>query len=379
MTSPNLEQSLAKGISKGISDGIGNAIGETLVAAAAIGAIALAVFPSLTPTLKTASGHSFEPITVHIGPHFYDDSPSGSYDYVLERDGSTSVPIPSPCNGTIGGVYFQGVTGGLATGRGAGQIVGVACDGADYWLFGHLIEGSQTKKPGDRIAKGETLGTQGTTGRSSGDHIHNQIHRWTKGDDGVPVRGDRITDRSYTKPLIMAYIEFLRKGQKRSPSNLSTGFNQAYDWTLGKEGGCSDHPADRGGRTYKGIIRSVARRHGYDDPCTIPESKIQEIYLKEYWEPAKCDQWQSGEMQLTCFDTVVNFGLGGWQMFRDQGSRRDGHRHPSLPKDEKEAALAIAQWRLDFRDFRVKEAPDQVVFLRGWRNRDNDLLRKVGG
>jgi hypothetical protein len=37
----------------------------------------------------------------------------------------------------------------------------------------------------------------------------------------------------------------------------------------------------------------------------------------------------------------------------------------------------IAQWRLEFRDFRVREAPDQQVFLRGWRNRDRALLEKV--
>jgi hypothetical protein len=82
-------------------------------------------------------------------------------------------------------------------------------------------------------------------------------------------------------------------------------------------------------------------------------------------------------MQLVCFDTAVNFGVGGWQMFSSQGRRRDGHRYPPLPRDERAAAGVIAQWRLEFRDFRVREAPDQMVFLRGWRNRDRALLEKV--
>jgi hypothetical protein len=379
MTVKNLESALANGISKGIREGVGGAIADGLVGLATLAVFGLAIFQNVLPDAsKTGdSSHGFEPITVHIGPHFYDDSPSGSWDYVLERDGSTSVPIPSPCNGTIGGVYFQGVNGSLATGSGAGQIVGVACDGADYWLFGHLIEGSPTLKPGDRVAKGEAIGTQGTTGRSSGDHIHNQIHRWTKGSDGIPVRGERITDRSYTLPLIMQYIEFLRKGQQGGSSTLSPGFNAAYEWTLGKEGGCSDHPADKGGRTYKGIIRSVAQRHGYSDPCTMPESTVRRIYESEYWNPARCGEWQTAQMQLVCFDTAVNFGVGGWQMFSSQGRRRDGHRYPALPRDERASARAIAQWRLEFRDFRVREAPDQRVFLRGWRNRDRALLEKV--
>jgi murein DD-endopeptidase MepM/ murein hydrolase activator NlpD len=154
----------------------------------------------------------FKPIKQHRGPHFYDDSPSGSWDYVLERDGSTAVPIPSPCNGTIGRVWFQGRTGNLSTGFGAGQIVEVACDGGKLWLFGHLVQGSQTKQPGERIIKGEDIGIQGTTGRSSGVHIHNQIHEYSIGIDGIPVRGKRITNRQLTLPLIDDYRDFLATG-----------------------------------------------------------------------------------------------------------------------------------------------------------------------
>ncbi|MCT7964548.1 peptidoglycan DD-metalloendopeptidase family protein [Laspinema sp. D1] len=154
----------------------------------------------------------FKPLKQHRGLHFLDDSPSGSYDYTLERDGSTAVPIPSPCNGVIGRVWFQGRTGNLSTGFGAGQIVEVACDGGKLWLFGHLVKGSQTKQPGDRIIKGEALGIQGQTGRTSGVHVHNQIHKYSIGTDGIPVRGDRITDRSQTRPLIDDYHDFLATG-----------------------------------------------------------------------------------------------------------------------------------------------------------------------
>jgi murein DD-endopeptidase MepM/ murein hydrolase activator NlpD len=154
----------------------------------------------------------FKPLKQHRGPHFYDDTPTGSYDYVLERDGSTAVPIPSPCNGVIGRVWFQGRTGNLSTGFGAGQIVEVACDGGKLWLFGHLVKGSQTKQPGDRIIKGEDIGIQGQTGRTSGVHVHNQIHEYSIGADGVPVRGDRITNRSQTRPLIDDYRDFLATG-----------------------------------------------------------------------------------------------------------------------------------------------------------------------
>ncbi|MGL5194955.1 MAG: hypothetical protein ACRC8Y_15355, partial [Chroococcales cyanobacterium] len=45
--------------------------------------------------------------------------------------------------------------------------------------------------------------------------------------------------------------------------------------------------------------------------------------------------------------------------------------------EQPNSGKTIAQWRLEFRDFRVREAPDQRVLLRGWRNRDRALLEKV--
>ncbi|MCT7969870.1 hypothetical protein NG799_26495 [Laspinema sp. D1] len=116
---------------------------------------------------------------------------------------------------------------------------------------------------------GQPFGKTGNTGASTGPHLH-----WESRPDG--------TKSSAQPPELWSLHQTLTgKLPPRPSSSLSTGFTAAYDWTLGKEGGCSDHPADRGGRTYKGIIRSVAQRHGYDDPCSMPESKIQEIYLKE--------------------------------------------------------------------------------------------------
>lgn len=382
MAETNMETAIARGISKGIREGIGSAVWDTAIAIGTVAVLGLAVWVKVNPDSFNLGGNgeiALDPITVHIGEHFLDDSPSGSYDYVLERDGSTAVPIPSPCDGTIGHVWFQGRTGNLSTGFGAGQVVEVACEsggGGKLWLFGHLVENSQTKKPGDRIAKGEAIGIQGQTGRASGVHIHNQIHEYSIDGDGIPVRGERITDRDFTKPLIMAYIEFLRKGQKgRSPFS-STGFGAAYQWALSWEGGCVNHPADRGGKTYKGVTEANAARFGYSDPCSMPDSAVEKVY-QSFWNDANCQQWRSREMAIVCLDTAINFGTGGWQMFVQSGTRRDGYRYPPLPKNEQDAARTIAQWRLEYRDFRVAEAPDQRVFLRGWQNRDRALLDAV--
>jgi lysozyme family protein len=53
--------------------------------------------------------------------------------------------------------------------------------------------------------------------------------------------------------------------------------------TIGKEGGFSDHPADRGGPTRWGITQAVARANGYKgDMRTLPRETAIAIYRQEY-------------------------------------------------------------------------------------------------
>ncbi|MGD1804450.1 M23 family metallopeptidase [Dapis sp. BLCC M126] len=161
-------------------------------------------FPKITPLLMPYYGKSdkFLPYVIHT-PYFIDNSPPGAYDFTLELNGELQVPIPAPCKGTIRGTRFQGRNGSFTTAQGAGQIVELMCDGTNYyWLMGHLLQGSPPTK-GTRINQGQPIGTQGLTGRTSGYHVHAQIHHQS---------GQRITDRKVTRPLVENYIKFLRKG-----------------------------------------------------------------------------------------------------------------------------------------------------------------------
>ncbi len=158
-----------------------------------------ATTPKTAPTAKT-----IKPYTIHT-PYFIDKSPPGAYDFTLEQNGSRYPAIPAPCNGTIGHVYFQGRTGGLKTGSGAGQIVTLKCNGTNYgWLMGHMQLNPPVKK-GQSVIKGQTIGYQGKTGRTSGAHVHAQIH--------TKSGWRRITNRKTTMPIVKEYLAFLRNGQ----------------------------------------------------------------------------------------------------------------------------------------------------------------------
>ena len=144
----------------------------------------------------------FLPYVIHT-PYFIDNTPPGAYDFTLELNGQLEVPIPSPCKGTIRQTRFQGRNGSFRVAQGAGQIVELICDGTNYyWLMGHLLQDSPPRK-GTRINKGQPIGIQGLTGRTSGYHVHAQIHYHS---------GQRIINRKITRPLVENYIKFLRKG-----------------------------------------------------------------------------------------------------------------------------------------------------------------------
>lgn len=96
-----------------------------------------------------------------------------------------------------------------------------------------------------------------------------------------------------------------------------TSFERALAHTLTFEGGLSDHPADPGGRTNRGItqrklseVRRVAPElnlpSAVDD---LTDAQVAIIYRREYWDRLSCDELPAG-LALAVFDAGVNAGIG---------------------------------------------------------------------
>lgn len=90
--------------------------------------------------------------------------------------------------------------------------------------------------------------------------------------------------------------------------------------TLKWEGGYSNHPADPGGATMRGVIQTVYDkwRKIWNKPTQpvklITEDELQEIYKKDYWDKVKGDKLKPG-VDLVSFDGGVNSGVarnGQW-------------------------------------------------------------------
>jgi lysozyme family protein len=89
--------------------------------------------------------------------------------------------------------------------------------------------------------------------------------------------------------------------------------NTLIDEVIGREGGYSNHPADRGGATRWGITEAVARAHGYrGDMRSFPREDAVALYIRIYWTRPGFDTVNAlaPDVAAELFDTGVNMGPG---------------------------------------------------------------------
>lgn len=126
-------------------------------------------------------------------PFFYDESPPGSYDFTISQNGNYNANIPSPFEGTVVMTGSDNRTGNYIVVKQAGT--------GTEMLIGHM--NSVYLNEGDRIQLGQALGQQGTTGSSTGEHLHIQFYD----NNGTPLR-----DRSQTEPIVRNWITYIESG-----------------------------------------------------------------------------------------------------------------------------------------------------------------------
>lgn len=90
--------------------------------------------------------------------------PSGGYHSGLDISTGINSRLYSICNGTVIGKGYQE--------NGYGNYIIIKDNESDFaFLFGHMRD-SALKEIGDNISIGEQFGVEGTTGNSTGIHVH---------------------------------------------------------------------------------------------------------------------------------------------------------------------------------------------------------------
>ncbi|MGD1941885.1 MAG: peptidoglycan DD-metalloendopeptidase family protein [Leptolyngbyaceae cyanobacterium] len=144
---------------------------------------------------SSSGGIGFEPLKIEA-PYFLDESPPGSYDFTLinpETD-SVHVDVPAACAGRVTESGEQGAYG---------NAIALLCEDGVELFMAHFADLYVRK--GDVIQKGQALGQQGSTGNSTGEHVHLE----------VTIPGHAMGDRSVTRPYVEDVLfPFWKAGQK---------------------------------------------------------------------------------------------------------------------------------------------------------------------
>lgn len=149
--------------------------------------------------------------------------------------------------------------------------------------------------------------------------------------------------------------------------NASSDFEQCHAVTEKWEGGWSNHPSDRGGKTMYGVTEAVfhawLRKH--KKPIrpvkSITISEARSLYYDEYWLAGKCDTLAKG-VDLAVYDSNVNSGV----------SRGRSWLMASIGGTDVETIKNICAKRLSF----MRGLSNWAVFGKGWLNRVTDIEAK---
>lgn len=138
-------------------------------------------------------------------------------------------------------------------------------------------------------------------------------------------------------------------------------FAWAIHHILVPEGGWSNHPNDRGGKTKYGIIESVARRHGLN-VASISKVDAIKIYYQDYWLASGANKAPK-PLNLAILNSYVNSGRK-WNI---QGS------------SPMEQAVNYLKQQDNYYTQIYTSNPSQTVFKNGWHRRTEYMMKAIKG
>ena len=159
---------------------------------------------------------------------------------------------------------------------------------------------------------------------------------------------------------------------------------EAFNFTIGHEGGYVNNPNDPGGETKFGICK---RDYPKEDIKNLTIDRAKEIYYKNYWLPSYCQELITLNFSLTAivlFDTGINCGCKTSKILLQKaiGVEADGMigkqtvNGLKLYKDL-DMCNRMLDRRKEYYDLIISKNVKLGVFKKGWYNRINNLRKKV--
>lgn len=152
------------------------------------------------------------------------------------------------------------------------------------------------------------------------------------------------------------------------------------DATIGKEGGYSNNPADRGGETMWGITERVARANGYHGPMrALPRERAVAIYRNEYAiKPGFAAVAEiSAKVGEELFDSGVNLGQhtpAVWFQEWLNALNNQGKFYPDIAEDGDIGPATLSAFRSLLR---ARGADGETVMLKGLNCSQGERYKQI--
>ena len=173
---------------------------------------------------------------------------------------------------------------------------------------------------------------------------------------------------------------------------MAATFDRCLGVVFDAEGGYSNDPEDRGGRTNSGITEGFLESIGYGKtPEEITQEEAKALYQNYFWAPVRGDDLPA-PVALIIFDMAVNSGVK--TAVRRLQYVLNNYRAMDVDGTMGPKTLAAAQSaynlysniflgellnsRREYYADLIRKNPSQGVFSRGWNNRLNKLVAALG-
>lgn len=106
---------------------------------------------------------------------------------LVKRTGGKNAPIEAFVDGTVIDVYNDKEAPSGTGYGGFGCIIAIRDRFGYTHLYAHMKKGSIRFKKGDQVKAGQVVGLQGSTGKSTGEHLHYEVRRYGYGSHVEPL------------------------------------------------------------------------------------------------------------------------------------------------------------------------------------------------
>ena len=192
--------------------------------------------PVSTSITATFAGND----SVHNGSHGALDIATGGNPNIIAAKAGTVVYPTDMSQTKFGRGYY-----GCKDGGGYGNYVKIEHSDGTYTLYAHMLADTITVKAGDKVAQGQVIGKMGSSGSSTGDHLHFEVRLssdtkvdpedYVSKEDPRAGCGDfSLTSTSLTKQEFVTLMRnyCLSSGNSNFCNNFSSDAELIYDVSL---------------------------------------------------------------------------------------------------------------------------------------------------